>query len=115
MQRTLLPTPPQPLNLYLTWSLGQDFGGFALLYATSSDEAFSLLDQYCQLAQPRHRLFTQPLQYHLLHYRPDCVSSRQTNGDSYGHHIYHVGLAPADETRPRVLLLEDGEDVRFND
>lgn len=109
---------PQPLNLYLTWCLGQDFGGFALIYAASSDKAFDLLDEYCRLAQPRNRLFAQPLQYTLLHYRPDCVSSRQPRpeqGGSYGYHIYHVGLAPVEEIRPRVLVLEDGEDLRFND
>jgi hypothetical protein len=76
MSLSSFPTPPPPLNLYLTWCLGQDFGGFALIYAASSDKAFDLLDECCRLAQPRPRLFAQPLQYELLHYRPDCVSSR---------------------------------------
>ena len=103
-----------PLNTYMTWCLGQDFSGFALIYATSSDEAFDLLDRYSKFAQPKHRLFVQPLQRHLLHYRPYCVSSRNTDNDSYGYHIYHIGQA-SDETRARVMVLEDGEDVRFND
>ena len=44
------PSPAQPLNTYMTWCLGQDFSGFALIYASSSDEAFALLDNYCQFA-----------------------------------------------------------------
>ena len=59
-------------------------------------------------------MFAKPLQYHLLHYRPDCVSSRNTDRDRYGVHIYHIGQA-TDEGRPRVIVLQDGEDVRFND
>ena len=111
----LHPTPTPPAhNTYLTWCLGQDFGGFAIIYAASSDEAFDLLDRYTKLAQPKHRLFAMPLQRNLLHYRPDCVSSRNTNNDSYGHHIYYIGQA-SDETRARVVVLEDGEDLRFND
>jgi hypothetical protein len=114
MQSNSLSTTATPLNTYLTWCLGQDFGGFALIYATSSDEAFDLLDNYTKLAQPSYRLFSKPLQYNLLHYRPACVSSRNTDEDNYGHHIYHVGQA-SDETRSCVLVLDEGEDVRFND
>jgi hypothetical protein len=42
------------------------------------------------------------------------MSSRNTDKSNYGYHIYHVGQA-SDETEPRVLVLDDGEDVRFND
>ncbi|AIZ65368.1 hypothetical protein PK28_16980 (plasmid) [Hymenobacter sp. DG25B] len=114
MQTQNLPATTASLNLYITWCVGQDFAGEALIYASSSEEAFALLDRQVAFAQPKHKLFPGPLRYRLLHYRPDCVSSRNTNGDSYGEHIYLIGQA-TDEGRPRIIMLDDGEDVRFND
>ena len=114
MQAATPALSPAPLNTYMTWCLGQDFSGFALIYAASSDEVFDLLDQYSKFAQPKHKMFPRSLNYRLLHYRPDCVSSRNISSGSYGEHVYLIGQA-SDEGRPRVIVLEDGEDVRFND
>lgn len=102
------------LQTYLTWALGIDGPGQAIIYAASPDEAFALLDQCVQRAQPRPQLFTQGLHYGLLHARPGCVSSRAVGAQHYGQHVYHIG-STTDEPRARVLVLEDGYDAQFDD
>lgn len=42
------------------------------------------------------------------------MSSRNISNGNYSEHIYLIGQATY-EGRPRVIVLDEGEDVRFND
>lgn len=101
----LTPSDSPQLTAYLTWSLGIDMPGLAIVYATDKPSARALLDNYCILAQPKHRVFDV--------YMP--LEIRQGQEDNApGVHLFSVGLAPAG-TRAHVLVIERGEDVRFDD
>ncbi|TLM88968.1 hypothetical protein FDY95_22565 [Hymenobacter jeollabukensis] len=105
---------PNPVNIYLTWSLGIDIPGFALVYAQTPEEAFALLDNYTEKAQPRHRLFTAGVNHSLLHYLPQSLSSRAKDASRYGHHLYQIGIS-TDPPVQRVVVVDHGEDVSYDD
>ncbi|GAA4020390.1 hypothetical protein GCM10022408_38020 [Hymenobacter fastidiosus] len=98
-------TPAPHLTAYLTWSLGIDMPGLSVVYAADKVAARTLLDDFCANTQPKHKVFDT--------YSPTEVR-RDVGGNAYGVHLLNIGIAP-EGTQPHIMVIERGEDVRFDD
>ena len=91
---------------FLTWSLGIDMPGLAVVYAPDKEAALERLHNYCNKAQPKHRLYPT--------YMP--IEARSSNADNaLGIHLLPIGRAPEATIEASIFVIDRGEDVRFDD
>ena len=99
------PATAPPLIAYLTWSLGIDMPGLAIIYAESVAAGLALLENYSAKAQPKHQL-------HEVYLPLEVRKAPFERGP--GIHLYPIGLAEPG-MMPHILVIERGEDHRFDD
>lgn len=93
----------EKLHAYLTWSLGIDMAGVAVVYARDKAHAMELLENYTAKAQPKHKLYPT--------YMPLEVRERGQDNE-HRVHLYSIGVV---ETSPKITVIDRGEDFRFDD
>jgi hypothetical protein len=92
------------LKAYLTWCLGIDEPGEAIVFARDEEHAWELLKHYAANAQPTAKLFDEYLPQALQRTAEDAGKALR---------LYEIGDVVRKE--PGVLIIKDGYDVRFDD